>query len=387
MINYKELEQEYVAHTYGRWPICIQSGKGCRLTDEQGKQYLDFTSGIGVSSLGYAHPQWVEAVSQQAAKLAHVSNLFYTEPMLQLAQQLCQRSGLKKVFFANSGAEANEGAIKVARKYGNANGGKNQIISLVNSFHGRTMATLSATGQDSFHTQFDPFLPGFVYAKANDIQDLKEKITSQTGAILIEMVQGEGGVIPLEADYVRAVQTICDEKDILLIVDEVQTGMGRTGTLMAYQQYNLHPDIVTLAKGLGAGLPIGAVLMNEKVQDVFQPGDHGSTFGGNPIACAGALVVMDVLDDEYLDSVKKKGQRISQQLRSMPHVQQVNGLGMMIGVELDVDVKQVIAKAQEKGVLFLSAKDKLRLLPPLVMTNEEIDEGMEILKSVLEEIQ
>lgn len=387
MKNYKELESQYVAHTYGRWPICIQSGQGCTLTDNEGKEYIDFTSGIGVNSLGYANQQWVQAVQEQSSQLAHVSNLFYTKPMIEAAQLLCEKSGMKKVFFSNSGAEANEGAIKVARKYANEKyqGKRDTILTLVNSFHGRTMATLSATGQDSFHTKFEPFPQGFDYVVANNLESLDEKVNENTAAIMIEMVQGEGGVNPLEPSFVSEIQKLCDEKDILLIVDEVQTGIGRCGSFFAYQQFGLHPDLVTSAKGLGCGLPIGAVLMSEKVEDVFVPGDHGSTFGANPVACAGACVVLNTMNETLYQQVREKGQRIKERLETMKHVQSVSGLGLMIGVSLDVDVKKVISICQENGVLFLSAKDKLRLLPPLVISNEEIDKGMDILESVLEE--
>ena len=386
MKNYKELEAQYLAHTYARWPICIKSGQGCTLTDVEGKDYIDFTAGIGVASLGYNHKEWSQAITSQVQNLAHVSNLFYTEPMIEVAQLLCEKSGMKKVFFSNSGAEANEGAIKVARKYANEKyeGKRNTILTLVNSFHGRTLATLSATGQDSFHTKFDPFPSGFDYVVANDIDHLHEKAKENVAAIMIEMVQGEGGVNALDSAFVSEIQKICDEKDILLIVDEVQTGIGRTGSFFAYQQFSLHPDIVTSAKGLASGLPIGAILMSEKTENVFQPGDHGSTFGANPIACAGAKVVLEHMDEEMVQEVKEKGDFIQSQLEKMPHVQSVSGLGMMIGASLDVDVKEVIAACQKEGVLFLSAKDKLRLLPPLVISKEEIQKGMDVLKRVLE---
>ena len=389
MNNYKTLDQKYLAHTYARWPICIQKGKGCTLIDIDGNEYIDFTAGIGVASLGYSHDQWVQAVQNQSATLAHVSNLFYTEPMLKVAQSLCTKSQMKKVFFSNSGAEANEGAIKVARKYANEKyGGKRDtILTLVNSFHGRTMATLSATGQDGFHTKFEPFPTGFDYIVANDRKSLEEKVNEHTAAIMIEMVQGEGGVNALDKDFVSAIQQICDEKDIVLIVDEVQTGIGRCGSFFAYQQFNLHPDIVTSAKGLASGLPIGAVLMGEKVEDVFQPGDHGSTFGANPISCAAAQVVLEQMNETLYQQVQEKGQIIKANLEKMAHVQSVSGLGLMIGAKLDVDVKEVIARCQKQGVLFLSAKDKLRLLPPLIISNEEIEKGMEILKTVLEEME
>ncbi len=387
MDNYKQIDDQYVAHTYARFPIFLKSGKGAKVYDENDKEYIDFTSGIGVNSLGYGYQPWVDAVSNQAATLAHTSNLFYTKPMLDVAQKLIQRSGMSKVFFANSGAEANEGAIKLAREYAFKKFGPNKstIVTLVNSFHGRTMATVTATGQQVFHKYFDPFLEGFKYSVANDIEDLNTVIDDSVGAIFIELIQGEGGVVPLDMDYVQAVQKVCDEKDLLLIVDEVQTGVGRTGTFFAYEQFPIHPDIVTLAKGIGGGLPMGAVLMNEKTADTFQYGDHGSTFGGNPVACAGANVVLDTIDHDFLEDVVKKGQHVREALEHMPHVQSVTGMGLMLGVEMDVDVKDVISKCQDQGVLFLTAKTKLRLLPPLVMTMDEIDQGMAILRRVLEE--
>ena len=386
MRAFKITDDTYVAHTYARYHICIEKGEGCLVYDDANRAYLDFTSGIGVCALGHNYIPWVNAISEQASTLAHVSNLYYSEPMLQVAKKLCFMSGMKKVFFANSGAEANEGAIKVARKYANVKykGVRNEIITLENSFHGRTIATLSATGQDVFHQHFGPFLEGFKHVEANSISMLKQSVNEKTAAIMIEIVQGEGGVIALDCDYVQAIQTICDENDILLIVDEVQSGMGRCGTLFAYEQYGIHPDIVTSAKGLGNGLPIGAVLLNAKVEEVLQYGDHGTTFGGNPICCAGANVVLDTLSDSFLNAVKQKGLYMKERIRKMPHVQQVNGLGMMIGVQLDgVNSKELVNACIRKGAIFLTAKDNLRLLPPLIMSDAQIDEGLDILEEVL----
>lgn len=387
MLNYKMIDDDYVAHTYRRFNICFKSGKGSYLYDDKGKKYLDFTSGIGVNALGHAFPKWVEATQKQCATLAHVSNLYYSDPMLQLAKTLVPMAKAEKVFFANSGAEANEGAIKVARKYANIkyNGKRNEIITLVNSFHGRTITTLSATGQDSFHQDFEPFTKGFKYIEANHIHDLQENVNEHTAAIMIEIVQGEGGVIPLQLDFVKEIQTLCKQNDILLIVDEVQTGVGRCGNLFAYEKFGLHPDIVTSAKGLGNGLAIGAMLLYKKCADVLQYGDHGTTFGGNPIACAGANIVLETLTPSFLHDVSEKGLYIKEQLLKLPHVKNVNGLGLMIGVELDgISVGELIKRCNEEGVLFLSAKNNLRLLPPLNITIEEINQGLKILKEVLE---
>lgn len=387
--NYKTIDDQYIAHCYARFPLCIDHGQGAYVYDTEGKKYLDFTAGIGVNGLGYAYGPWVDAVQKQAAKLAHISNLFYNEPMLELAEKLVKRTGMARVFFQNSGAESNEGAIKVAHKYANDtyHGQRNQILSLVNSFHGRTMQTLVATGQDTFHEKFEPFPTGFDYVVANSTDSLLEKVDEHTSAIMMEMVQGEGGVIALDPAFVQKVQEICDEKDILLMVDEVQTGIGRTGTFFAYEQYGIHPDIVSFAKGIANGIPMGGVLLSEKVKDVIHYGEHGSTFAGNPLASAAANVVVDTLTDEFLDEVKDKGKQIHDRIATMPHVKSVSGLGMMIGVELDgLDAKEVLAKCRDKGVLFLTAKTKIRMLPPLIMTKEEITEGMDVLESVLKEM-
>lgn len=381
------LDNTYVAHTYGRFPVAIKQGSGAVCTDSSGKQYLDFTAGIGVNSLGFCSPQWVEAVSKQAATLNHTSNLYYTEPGIVLAQKLCEKSGMKRVFFSNSGAEANEGAIKAARKYSfDAYGeGRYEIISLHNSFHGRTITTLAATGQAVFHTKFNPFTEGFVFAEANNIESVKALVSEKTCAVMMECIQGEGGVVPLEKEFVQAVAALCQEKDLLLIIDEVQTGLGRTGSFFSYQQFGVQPDIVSAAKGLGGGLPIGAVLFGEKTMDTMDAGTHGSTFGANPIVCAGANVVVDSLDDDFLSGVKEKSALIFEKVAKFPHVQSVTGLGLMIGVSFDDGItgKQVVDKCLENGVLFLTAKTKLRMLPPLAITKDEIEQGLSVLETVL----
>ena len=381
------LDNTYVAHTYGRFPVAIKQGSGAVCTDSSGKQYLDFTAGIGVNSLGFCSPQWVEAVSKQAATLNHTSNLYYTEPGIVLAQKLCEKSGMKRVFFSNSGAEANEGAIKAARKYSfDAYGeGRYEIISLHNSFHGRTITTLAATGQAVFHTKFNPFTEGFVFAEANNIESVKALVSEKTCAVMLECIQGEGGVVPLEKEFVQAVAALCQEKDLLLIIDEVQTGLGRTGSFFSYQQFGVQPDIVSAAKGLGGGLPIGAVLFGEKTMDTMDAGTHGSTFGANPIVCAGANVVVDSLDDDFLSGVKEKSALIFEKVAKFPHVHSVTGLGLMIGVSFDDGItgKQVVDKCLENGVLFLTAKTKLRMLPPLTITKDEIEQGLSVLETVL----
>lgn len=386
----KENDQKYIAHTYNRFDAALLKGSGCIAIDENGKTYLDMTAGIGVNALGYGDEAWAKAVSEQAKTLPHVSNLYYSQPDSDVAKMLCERTGFKKVMFANSGAEANEGAIKLARKYSYDHYGEEryEIITLKNSFHGRTITTLAATGQDAFHQFFDPFTPGFLHVPANDEAALKQAISKHTCAIMIELIQGEGGVIPLEKAYVQMLAQLCKQQDILLIIDEVQTGVGRCGTLYAYEQYDIQPDIVTTAKGLGNGLPIGGVLLHEKVQDTFHPGDHGTTFGGNPIACAGAKVVLQRLDADFLQAVLDKGEYLKQQLLNLPHIKAVNGLGLMRGAVLEEQIPagDVVKACLQKGLLLLTAKDKLRMLPPLVITKAEIDQAMIILKEVLSTI-
>ncbi len=393
--NFNELKKNdktYIAGTYARNDLFVTNGKGCNVYDENGKEYLDFTSGIGVNSLGFCNEKWVQAVSEQAGKLQHISNLYYTQPCIELAQKLCNRTEAKCVFFSNSGAEANEGAIKVARKYSFDKYGQNRykILSLKNSFHGRTLATLKATGQDTFHVNYGPFPEGFEYAAANDISAFDEIINGSTEfcAVMIELVQGEGGVISLQKDFADHVAKKCAEKDILIIADEVQTGVGRTGTFLASEQFNLTPDITTLAKGVGGGLPIGAILMYNKVENTFTSGDHGSTFGANPVACAGANVVVDTIDEQFLQDVREKSEKLKSELVKMPQVESVDGLGLMLGIAFknDIDSKKVLSACMEKGLLCLTAKTKLRLLPPLTVTQIEIEKAVKIIKESLDEL-
>ena len=384
----KKLDDEYVMHTYGRYQLAVDHGKSATCYAPDGKAYIDFTSGIGVNSMGFSDEGWVAAVTAQLQKFQHISNLYYTEPCVQAAKLLCEKSGMKKVFFGNSGAEANEGVIKAARKYSfqKYGEGRSKIVALENSFHGRTMAALSATGQSAYHNFFFPFVDGFVFATANDIDDTLSKLGDDVCAVMMEMVQGEGGVLPLEKEYVQAVYKACQEKDILFIVDEVQTGIGRTGTFYSYQQFDIMPDLVSSAKGLGGGLPIGAVLFGEKTEEVLVPGDHGSTFGGNPVVCAGAVEILNRMDDAFLADVAKKGEYIKNALLNMNHVTDVAGMGMMLGIELDTDVKPIVNTLMENGLLVLTAKHKMRLLPPLNITYEELDKGLDILKETLDKI-
>lgn len=382
-------DQEFIAHTYGRFPVAIVEGKNAVCFDADGKRYIDMTSGIGVNSLGFCDSGWTTAVIEQLLKLQHISNLYYTEPCGELAKMLCERTEMKKVFFANGGAEANEGAIKAARKYSfvKYGEGRSKILTLKNSFHGRTVTTLSATGQDVFHNYFFPFTEGFEFVTPNDIDDLKAHADGAC-AVMIELIQGEGGVLPVDKDYVQKVAEFCHDNDILLIVDEVQTGVGRTGSLYCFEQYGIKPDLVTSAKGIGGGLPLAAVLFGEKVEDVFNPGDHATTFGGNPIACAGAVEILKRMDDEFLAEVTKKGDYIRERVLKMPHVCGVAGMGLMLGIELSDGIKSadVVKAGIGNGVLLLTAKAKVRLLPPLTIGYEEIDEALSALEKTLEEI-
>lgn len=382
----QKLDQEKIVGTYSRYDMAADHGKGAKCVSVDGKEYIDFTAGIGVNCLGFCDDGWVEAVTAQLKKLQHVSNLFYSEPQVKAADLLTKRTGLKKVFFGNSGAEANEAAIKTARKYGTTQRGDhvNKIISLANSFHGRTMATITATGQEKYHKFFTPFLEGFKYCEANNIEQLKSLVDDDVCAIMMEMVQGEGGVLDLDPAFVKAAEELCHEHDLVFIVDEVQTGIGRTGKFFAYEYFDVTPDIVTFAKGIGGGLPIGGVLMGEKCCDVLKPGDHGTTYGGNPVACAGAVEVLTRMDDAFLEEVQKKSAYLKEKLQALPHVTSVSGLGMMLGVSLDgKDAGEVVRKALEEGLMVLTAKDKVRLLPPLTITYDEIDQGIEILKKAL----
>ena len=384
-------EYQYIEPTYGRFDQDMVWGSGARCRDLAGRQYIDFTSGIGVNSLGFCEPGWQKAVAGQLGTLQHISNLFYTLPGGRLARLLCQATGMKGVFFANSGAEANECAIKAARKYSHDKygAGRADIITLQNSFHGRTMATLTATGQDVFHRNFMPFLEGFSYAAANDLDDLRDKLTPATCAVMLELIQGEGGVVPLEKSYVQAVAELCREQDILLIVDEVQTGVGRTGSLFCYQQFGIAPDLVSMAKGLGGGLPIGGVLFGPRIHGVLGPGDHATTFGANPAVCAGGCYVLETLTAPgFMEGVKAKGRFLRDGLAGMPGVEGVDGMGLMLGVRLrdGLAAGQVVKAAMAQGVLTLTAKAKVRLLPPLNITEAEMTEGLAALGRALAEL-
>ncbi len=379
----KELDSQYVANTYARFPIELVSGKGSKLYDSEGKEYIDMGTGIGVSIFGVGDEEWVKATTEQLTKLQHTSNLYYTSPCAQLAKLLCEKTGAKKVFFSNSGAEANECAIKAARKYAADKKGieYNKIITLNNSFHGRTITTLAATGQETFHKDFLPLTEGFLYADAGDIDTIKKYIAEEkVAAVMIETVQGEGGVVPLSQDFVSALSNLCTENDVLLIVDEVQTGNGRTGALYGYMKFGVKPDIVSTAKGLGGGLPIGATMLFEKAENVFAPGSHGSTFGGNPVAAAGALNIISRLDEEFLNEVEKKNSYIISELSNCEGVKGITGLGLMLGVETVKDVNEVLKACQENGVLPIKAKNKLRLLPPLNISYEDLEKAIEIIK-------
>lgn len=377
-------DQAYIAGTYGRFDLELSQGSGAVYRDETGKQYIDFGTGIGVTLFGACDPEWTSAVTAQLNALGHTSNLYYTEPQTKLAQLLCEKTGMKKVFFGNSGAEANECALKVARKYGEATG-RSTIVTLWNSFHGRTIATLAATGQDKFHAHFGPFPGGFRHIHANDEAELIAALTSgEVCGILMEMVQGEGGVIPLDKSYVQLAEKLCRENDVLFMVDEVQTGNGRTGSLYAYQQFGVMPDVVTTAKGLGGGLPIGACMMGEKCEHVLGKGDHGSTYGGNPICAAAALNVISRLDQAILDGVKERAEFIRRELDSAPGVASFAGMGLMIGILPENKTSAEVASGcLSDGLMVLTAHEKVRLLPPLNIGFDELKKGLEILKKHL----
>lgn len=387
-MNIKELDKEYVAGTYARFPLTIVKGKGSTVWDDEGKKYIDLSTGIAVNSFGIADGEWMAAVTKQLGSLQHMSNLYYTEPCAELAQMLCQRTGMDKVFFSNSGAEANECAIKAARKYAAEHRGAEyyNIITLKNSFHGRTVTTLAATGQDVFHHDFLPLTEGFLYAEANSIDDIKTLTESNKCAgVMIEVVQGEGGVNPLDKDYVKAIAELCAEKDLLLICDEVQTGNGRSGKLYAYMNYGIQPDIVSTAKGLAGGLPLGATLLGAKVSGVFTPGTHGSTFGGNPVCCAGAISILGRIDDELLKGVRERSEFIINELSGAPGVESVTGLGLMLGVKTSKPAAEVISACMAKGVLVIKAKDKVRLLPALNIPMEQLKQATAVIKEVCAE--
>ena len=384
MSDLKELDKTYVAGTYARFPVALVRGEGSLAYDEDGKRYIDMGSGIGVTAFGFADKLWQQAVTEQLSVLQHTSNLYYTQPCVLLARQLCQKTGMKKVFFSNSGAEANECAIKTARKYAAEKKGADYytIVTLKNSFHGRTITTLAATGQDHYHELFQPLTPGFVHTPANDIAALEKTLSQHKAAgLLLECIQGEGGVVPLNLEFVQAAAALCREQDVLLMIDEVQTGNGRTGKLYAYMNYGVQPDIVTTAKGLGGGLPLGATLLGEKVEFTLGPGDHGSTFGGNPVCCAGALSILSRLTEDFLAQVKEKEQLIFSTLTGAPGILGVTGMGLMVGIQTEKPVAQVLAACRENGVLCLTAKDKLRLLPPLNIPMDLLQEALDVIKA------
>lgn len=384
-------ESKYLMHTYNRFNIEIESGEGCYLKDTNGKEYLDLTSGIGVNCLGHNHPVLVEAIQKQVATLMECSNLYYSKPMVDAAKKLVEYTGLSKVFFSNSGAEANEGMIKLARKYtyDKYGAGRDVIITLKQSFHGRTITTLKATGQDKFHQYYFPFTEGFDYATANDIEDLKKVANEKTCAVMVELIQGESGVVPLDKEYVKAVEEFCHSKDILFLVDEVQTGIGHTGTLFCFEQYNVLPDIVTTAKALGGGVPIGAVITGAKCKDTFGLGDHGSTFGGNPLSCKAADTVLPIVTEPgFLDHVKVVGAALKTGIENIhsDKIKEVRGIGLMLGIVVDPDKRADYVQAMmDKGLLTLTAgKDAIRLLPPLTLSLKEVDEALSIMKEVFE---
>ena len=388
MTDTMNLDRSYIAGTYNRFPVEIVSGKGCIVKDAGGKEYIDLTSGIGVTCFGVADEKWQQAVIAQLGKVQHTSNLYYTSPDARLAKLLCEKTGMKKVFFSNSGAESNECAIKVARKWAAENKGAeySTIITLVNSFHGRTISTLAATGQDHFHQLFQPLTPGFVHTPANDLAAF-EALAAQCkpAAVMIECVQGEGGVMALEQDFVRGLAEYAKRENILLIVDEVQTGNGRTGALYSYMNYGVQPDIVSTAKGLGGGLPLGATLLGEKVENTLGPGDHGSTFGGNPVCCAGALSILERLDDDLMAEVREKSKLAFEMFQNVPGVESVSGMGLMIGIKPVKPAREVVLRCIERGVLCLTAKNKIRLLPALNIPSETFKEALEILREVCAE--
>ena len=384
----KALTGQYIMNTYGRFPVAIDHGEGATLYDPEGNAYIDFASGIGVTSLGYGNPKWVEAITAQAKKLGHVSNLFYTEPAARLAEILCKRTGESCVFFANGGGEANEGMIKLARKYSFDKYGKGRatIVTLKNSFHGRTITTLMATGQEVFHNYFFPFTEGFRYAPANDLAALEDQ-GGDVCAVMMELIQGEGGVLPLDKDYVQAVAKLCAERDWLLLVDEVQSGVGRTGALFAFQQYGVLPDVVSFAKGIAGGLPMSGIMANEKCRNVLGPGMHATTFGANPVCAAAGLVVQETLTDAFLEDVQAKGTYLRNRIEDMklPCLGKTRGMGLMIGVEVKDGWtnKDLASKLIENGLLVLTAGPGLRLLPPLVISKEEMDAGLAIMEKTL----
>ena len=385
-MSIKEMDQTYVAGTYGRFPVEIDHGKGSLVWDTDGKEYIDLGSGIAVTSFGISDGQWQKAVTDQIGKVQHTSNLYYTAPCALLAKMLCERTGMKKVFFGNSGAEANECAIKVARKYAAQKKGADYsvIVTLKNSFHGRTLTTLAATGQEHYHELYQPLTPGFVHVTAGDKAEFEKTVReNKVAGVLLECIQGEGGVQVIDGDYIRFVAGLCQKEDILLMIDEVQTGNGRTGKLYSYMHFGISPDVISTAKGLGGGLPLGACLIGEKAENVLAPGDHGSTFGGNPVSCAGAVSVLSRITEELLQDVKEKGDYIRSQLKDAPGVEAVTGLGLMVGIKTKKAASAVVAECIEKGVLCLTAKDKVRLLPALNIPWDILKEAVETIKTVI----
>lgn len=382
-MSLQSTDKKYIANTYNRFPVSIVSGKGSVVVDENGKEYIDLGSGIGVTSFGIADEIWQKAITEQISKVQHMSNLYYTEPCVRLAEMLCERTGMKKVFFSNSGAEANECAIKIARKYASDKYGKDRftIVTLNNSFHGRTLTTLAATGQEHYHELFNPLTPGFKSVDAGDLDAIK-KIHEETpvAGVLMECIQGEGGVLPIDADFIKHVNAWCNENDVLFMVDEVQTGNGRTGELYGYMNYGVTPDVVSTAKGLAGGLPLGAALIGEKAQNVLGFGDHGSTFGGNPVCCAAAVSILERIDDALLADVKEKSKAVFASLDGADGVESVCGLGLMIGIKTVRPAAEVVKEALENGVLCLTAKDKVRLLPALNIPKETLLKAIDIIK-------
>ena len=383
MSKLQETDKKYIANTYARFPVDIVSGKGSILVDADGKEYIDMGSGIGVTVFGNGDEQWIKAVTDQLSKVQHTSNLYYTDPCAKLAMLMCEKTGMKKVFFGNSGAEANECAIKAARKYASMKKGSgySTIITLKNSFHGRTLTTLSATGQDHYHELYQPLTPGFAYAEPGDIEGFKElALNVKAAGVLMECIQGEGGVNVMDKDFVKAVADFCKQEDIVLMIDEVQTGNGRTGELYSYMNYGIEPDVVSTAKGIGGGLPLGVCMLGDKVKDVFEPGDHGSTFGGNPVCCAGAISIMERLDDGFMKSVREKSKYIFDSLNGAKGIEGVCGMGLMIGIKTTKPAVEVVKKCIENGVLCLTAKDKVRLLPALNIPQELLEKAINVIK-------
>lgn len=386
--NIKNQADNSLMPTYAHFPVSIEKGNGATFIDSEGNEVIDFGSGIGVNSLGYNNKGWINAVTEQLKKVQHTSNLYYNSTVAEYAEMLTAKTGFNRVFLCNSGAEANECAIKLARKYSFDKYGENRynIITLVNSFHGRTMATITATGQEHYHKFFNPFVEGFKYVESGNTEQFLEMADDTVCAIILEIVQGEGGVVPTDFDFLKTVERVCKEKDILLIIDEVQTGMGRTGKLFAYQHAGISPDVVTSAKGIGNGLPMGACLCTEKCANILTAGTHGTTFGGNPVACAGAKYILSCLTDDFMNKVTEKGEYIRSKLAEIDEVKSVTGLGLMLGIELKTkNAGEIAKKCSENGLLILTAKTKLRMLPPLVITKEEIDKGIAILKQFLED--